>query len=440
MGGEHSAMDEKGTADISPSARFGVKESYVTEMLYKGLINLYFIEQSWNSYTGIRFLADCRKRYLNEKGNVDWGKVRARWAFLKTIKESLANKFFTPEVEKKAATLSNDDQQRLLDIMMGGLENDDSSVGAYATRPEDYDQYGFYLEPLIKEYHKIQGNTKQEHDWNIPVGTYLLTNIDPKLTEVSMRARVARNVAGWNLPPKMDKAERIRFEETMVGIFEKFGIAGKYHSLTPGHKNFIEESKANELREKHFLFNDMTTDNHLTTSGVASDWPFGRGIWVSEDETKMIWIGEEDQLRIISIVKGFDLGAVDQSLFQLLSKIEGAGLKFAEHPTYGVITTCPTNMGTGKRQSILGKFPRITQGGTNEKALKDHAKNLGLQARGMGGEHSAMDKEGTADISPSARFGVKESFVTEKLYKGLAELYKIEVAAEWEEPSSCQII
>jgi creatine kinase len=238
----------------------------------------------------------------------------------------------------------------------------------------------------------------------------------------------------------MDKAERIRFEETMVGIFEKFGLSGKYHSLTPGHKNFIEESKANELREKHFLFNDMTTDNHLTTSGVASDWPFGRGIWVSEDETKMIWIGEEDQLRIISIVKGFDLGAVDQSLFQLLSKIEGAGLKFAEHPTYGVITTCPTNMGTGKRQSILGKFPRITQGGTNEKALKDHAKNLGLQARGMGGEHSAMDKEGTADISPSARFGVKESFVTEKLYKGLVELYKIEVAAEWEEPSSCQLI
>ena len=126
----------------------------------------------------------------------------------------------------------------------------------------------------------------------------------------------------------------------------------------------------------------------------------------------MIWIGEEDQLRIISIVKGHDLGAVDASLHELLSKIEGAGVKFAEHPTYGVITTCPTNMGTGKRQSILGKFPRLTQGGTNEKALKDAAKALGLQARGMGGEHSAMDKEGTADISPTARFGVKESYVT----------------------------
>lgn len=30
------------------------------------------------------------------------------------------------------------------------------------------------------------------------------------------------------------------------------------------------------------------------SNGVASDWPFGRGIWVSEDETKMVWVGEED--------------------------------------------------------------------------------------------------------------------------------------------------
>ena len=69
----------------------------------------------------------------------------------------------------------------------------------------------------------------------------------------------------------------------MVEIFEKFGIPGKYNSLTPGHKNEISSSKADELREKHFLFNDMTTDNHLTTSGVASDWPHGRGIWISQD-------------------------------------------------------------------------------------------------------------------------------------------------------------
>lgn len=108
----------------------------------------------------------------------------------------------------------------------------------------------------------------------------------------------------------------------MISVFEKFGIEGKYHSLTPGHKNLISNAEADSLRKKHFLFNDMTTDNHLTTSGVASDWPHGRGIWVSKDETKMIWIGEEDQLRIISIIHGNDLGVVDNSLKELLTKIE----------------------------------------------------------------------------------------------------------------------
>ena len=44
---------------------------------------------------------------------------------------------------------------------MGGLCNDDSSVGAYATRPADYDDFSFFLEPLIREYHKIEGGTKQ---------------------------------------------------------------------------------------------------------------------------------------------------------------------------------------------------------------------------------------------------------------------------------------
>jgi creatine kinase len=65
--------------------------------------------------------------------------------------------------------------------------------------------------PLIRDYHGIKGDIKQKHDWNIPVGKYLLTNIDPKLTKASIRARVARNVKGWNLPPCMSKDERIKF-------------------------------------------------------------------------------------------------------------------------------------------------------------------------------------------------------------------------------------
>lgn len=373
------------------------------------------------------FKEEARRPYLTSEGAVDWNKVGARFAELKAKKESLGNKHFTPEVRAMALTLPEEKQQRLLDIMVSALTNDDANIGVYSTRPEDSVEFGFYLDPIICEYHKIVGDTRQEHDWNIPVGLYRLVDLDPSLDVVSMRSRVGRNVEGWNLPSSMNEEERVRFEEFMSEeIFTQLPFAGQYYSLTPRHAKEMDGELAEEMRVKHYLFNDMTTDNHLTSSGIASDWPYGRGIWLSEDREKMIWIGEEDHLRIISIVKGTDLGLVDKSLSDLLTAIEKAGVKFAEHETYGVITTCPTNMGTGKRQSVLLNFPNLSKNGSDEANLKNVAKALGLQARGLSGEHSQMNELGTSDISPMARFGVTEAEVTRRLYEGLQKLIAME--------------
>ena len=93
--------------------------------------------------------------FLNAKGEVDFDKVEERWKELADIKVSLAAKYWTAETANKARSLPSDEQHRLLDVLMGGLCNEDSGVGAYATRPEDYDNFSFFLEPLIREYHKI---------------------------------------------------------------------------------------------------------------------------------------------------------------------------------------------------------------------------------------------------------------------------------------------
>lgn len=376
----------------------------------------------------IIFKEEARKEFLDSNGNVDWNKVQNRYKYLKEIKESLGNKHFTNDVQEWAVCLSNEDQHRLLDTMLGGLCNEDSSVGVYATSPQDYERFSLYMEPVIREYHNITGDTNQKHDWNIPVGEYVLNRIHPNLEKISMRARVARNVNGWNLPSSMDKDERLEFELFMEKILSRLPFEGKYFSMTPGHKNELSKEEANQMQKAHYLFNDMTGDNHLTSSGIASHWPYGRGIWLSDDKAKMIWIGEEDQLRIISIVNGTDLGLVDKSLSDLLSALESFNVKFAEHPTYGVITTCPTNMGTGKRQSVLAQFPNLSENGANEARLKKTAREFGLQARGLSGEHSQMDKAGTADVSPLARFGVTEAEITKRLYEGLTMLYKAELS------------
>ncbi len=62
----------------------------------------------------------------------------------------MSNKYFTEDVKAKASQLSQEDQQRLLDALMVGLTNVEANVGAVATSPEDYDNFGFFFEPLIR--------------------------------------------------------------------------------------------------------------------------------------------------------------------------------------------------------------------------------------------------------------------------------------------------
>jgi hypothetical protein len=53
---------------------------------------------STNSSGKFIFIDEARIAFQKENGDVDWDKVRQRWNFLKREKESLAGKYFTPEV------------------------------------------------------------------------------------------------------------------------------------------------------------------------------------------------------------------------------------------------------------------------------------------------------------------------------------------------------
>jgi len=60
------------------------------------------------------------------------------------------------------------------------------------------------------------------------------------------------------------------------------------------------------------------------------------------------------------------------------------------------------------RASLHLAIPNLCKDGT-EKEAKIIAKTLGLSVRGMGGEHTPIGKDGTVDISPSARFCITEA-------------------------------
>merc|ERR1712139_107254 len=90
----------------------------------------------------------------------------------------------------------------------------------------------------------------------------------------------------------------------------------------------------------------------------------------------------------------------------------------AKSPVFGVVTSCPTNIGTGMRASVHIALPNLTKDGTDTKA-KAIAKPLGLSVRGLGGEHTPIGSDGTVDISPSARFCISEAEIVNALYQGI---------------------
>merc|ERR1712216_848975 len=104
-----------------------------------------------------------------------------------------------------------------------------------------------------------------------------------------MRVRVGRNLKQFPLPGMMTKAERIKFEKTMLKAFDALiadeTYGGQVYSLTPNfgngeeNKNLISKEKYEELVKAHVMFKDMDDDAFLKSAGISSDWPYGRGCW-----------------------------------------------------------------------------------------------------------------------------------------------------------------
>ena len=64
-----------------------------------------------------------------------------------------------------------------------------------------------------------------------------------------------------------------------------------------------------QLIEDHFLFKEG--DRFLQAANASRYWPSGRGIFHNKEKTFLVWVGEEDHLRIISMQQGGHVGEVN---------------------------------------------------------------------------------------------------------------------------------
>merc|ERR1719326_1164112 len=232
----------------------------------------------------------------------------------------------------------------------------------------------------------------------------------------STRIRVARNLAAYPLGTQISRSDRKEVEKLVTTALSEFtgDLKGKYYSLAT-----MTESEKKQLIADHFLFKGG--DKYLESAGLEREWPEARGIFHNEEKNFLVWVNEEDQLRIISMQMGSDIGAVFTRLATAANKIEEKA-KFASDDHLGYIATCPTNMGTGLRASVHINLPKLMK---NPKLHQEIADKYHVQIRGIHGEHTETD-DGVFDISNLRRLGRNEVQLVQDMYDGVKAMIKAE--------------
>jgi len=298
------------------------------------------------------------------------------------------------------------------------VQFDNQHCGIYAGCWDSYKDFACVFDPIIQEYHGISADAKHTSDMDV---TKLKGNIDSTVPVHSTRVRVGRSIDGYGLSPGITKEQRVAVEALMKNALSKLtgDLAGTYYPLTG-----MDEKVRQQLVDDHFLF--VSGDRNLTAAGMERDWPEGRGIFHNAEKTFLLWVNEEDQMRIISMQKGGDIKEVFSRLARGIKAVGESvkaecGKDFALSEQYGYIHSCPTNLGTGMRASVMIDLPGYTKEGLD--ALKKRCEELAVQPRGTRGESGGFDGF-TYDVSNKHRLGYSEVQLIQVMVDGCNTLWK----------------
>jgi len=298
------------------------------------------------------------------------------------------------------------------------IEFDNQHCGIYAGDWDSYKDFSEIFDAVIQEYHGITADAKHTSDMD---PEKVKGNIEAGVPVHSTRIRVGRNIDGFGLSPGITKQQRIDVEKLMSNALSKLSgdLAGKYYPLTG-----MDEAVRQQLVDDHFLF--VSGDKNLIAAGMERDWPEGRGIYHNKEKTFLVWVNEEDQLRIISMQKGGDVKGVFERLARGINAVQKSvkdesGKDFQVSEKYGYLHSCPTNLGTGMRASVHVDLPGWTKEGLP--ALKKRCEELQLQPRGTRGESGGQTGI-TYDISNKHRLGYSEVELVQKMIDGVNTLWK----------------
>lgn len=183
---------------------------------------------------------------------------------------------------------------------------------------------------------------------------------------ISTRTRLARSLADLPFPSKMSAEQEI----ALVDRIER-------------RANAKDDFSVYRMRDLAPVERQILIERHLASPELAVK-P-NAALLLSKDERISLLVGEEDHLRMQCIVPGLSIEETDTKTRALDALLSAEGYAFDQR--LGYLTSCPTNVGTGMRASVMMHLYALTMAG-QMKSLIEMAGKFGFAIRGYYGEGS----------------------------------------------------
>ncbi|WP_026673466.1 protein arginine kinase [Alkalihalobacterium bogoriense] len=229
---------------------------------------------------------------------------------------------------------------------------------------------------------------------------------------LSSRIRLARNLKENTFPMLASMEESRTIVDTVSKEMLKSESPGGVLELLT-----MDDMKANEKK--------VLVEKHLISPQLANESKHG-AVLLSEDESISVMVNEEDHLRIQCLFSGFQLAEGLAFANDLDDWIESK-LTYAFDEKHGYLTSCPTNVGTGIRASVMMHLPALVLTQQLSRILPA-INQLGLVVRGIYGEGSEA-LGNLFQISNQITLGKSEEDIVEDLAGVVSQLIQKERAA-----------
>jgi len=166
---------------------------------------------------------------------------------------------------------------------------------------------------------------------------------------ISSRIRIARNLAEAPFPYLLDDA---RGEEVVRQV---------YQAVIEGNSALKNDFKLLSMKDLDKIERLKYIEKHLISPDLAKNITKGNML-INQEESISIMLNEEDHIRIQCILPGFQLDET-WSLADKIDDLIEEKVKYAFDEQLGYLTSCPTNLGTGIRASVMMHLPVLNMTG-----------------------------------------------------------------------------